>query len=65
MTHFQCPYLKGKAEWTDERERHVTERHPDLLPENRGRIAETLAEPDRVRRSARFSTAHLFSRWYS
>jgi hypothetical protein len=29
------------------------------------RIAGTLAEPDQVRRSARFGSARLFSRWYN
>ena len=65
MTRYQCPYLKGEVELTDERERHIAERHPDLLPEHRPRIAETLAQPDQIRRSARFCSARLFSRWYS
>jgi len=60
-----CPYLKGEVELTDERVRHVAERHPDLLPEHKDRIALTLAEPDMVRRSARFPDARLFSRWYA
>lgn len=30
-----------------------------------GRIAETLSNPDQVRRSARFAGAKLFSRWYN
>jgi hypothetical protein len=62
MTRYRCPYLKGEVELTDERERHIAERHPDLLPEHRPRIAETLAQPDQIRRSARFGTARLFSR---
>jgi hypothetical protein len=41
---YPCPYLKGEAELTEERERHIAERHPDLLPEHRGRIAKTLAK---------------------
>lgn len=64
MIRFPCPYLKGEVEWTDERERHTAQRHPDLLPQHRDRIAQTLAEPDQVRRSARFPAARLFSRWY-
>ena len=40
------------------------ERHPDLLPEHRQRIIDTLVEPDQVRRSRRFSEARLFSRWF-
>lgn len=63
MTYFPCPYLQGEVELTEEREQHIAERHPDLLPEHRERIAETLAEPDQVRRSVRFGNAWLFARW--
>jgi hypothetical protein len=65
MSRYPCPYLKGEVELTEERERHIAERHPDLLPEHRERIAETLAEPDQVRRSTRFGSARLLSRWYT
>jgi len=65
MSRFRCPYLKGEVELTEERERHIAERHPDLLPEHRERVAETLAAPDQVRRSVRFGSAKLFSRWYT
>ena len=65
MSRYPCPYLKGEVELTEERERHIAERHPDLLPEHRDRIAATLAEPDQVRRSVRFGSAKLFSRWYT
>jgi hypothetical protein len=63
-THFHCPYLNAQVELTDERERHIAERHPDLLPEHRQRIADTLVAPDQVRRSARFASARLFTRWF-
>ncbi|MBI4506320.1 MAG: hypothetical protein HY691_12360 [Chloroflexi bacterium] len=56
------PYLGGWVELTPERERHIAEHHPDLLPEHRALIAAALVEPDQVRRSARMSTARLFSR---
>ncbi|MBI4316931.1 MAG: hypothetical protein HY675_00455 [Chloroflexi bacterium] len=65
MTRYPCRYLTGEVELTEERERHIAERHPDLLPEHRHRIAETLADPDQVRRSARFGSARSFSRWYT
>ncbi len=65
MHRFSCPYLKGQVELTAERERHIAAQHPDLLPEHRGRLAETLADPDQFRRSTRFGTARLFSRWYT
>jgi hypothetical protein len=58
------PVFSSEVEWTDERERHIAERHPDLLPEHRERIAQTLAEPDQVRCSPRFPAVRLFSRWY-
>ena len=64
MTRFSCPYLQGEVELTEEREQHSAERYPDLLPEHRERIAETLAEPDQVRRSVRFGNARLFARWF-
>jgi hypothetical protein len=61
---FPCPYLHGDVELSDEREQHIADRHPDLLPEHRDRIARTLADPDQIRRSKRFAGARLFSRWY-
>jgi hypothetical protein len=63
MTRFPCPYLQGEVELTEEREHHIAERHPDLLPEHREWIAETLTDPDQVRRSVRFGNARLFARW--
>lgn len=65
MTRFPRPYLGGEAELTEERERHIAHRHPDLLPEHRQRIAETLADPNEVHASVRFAGAKLFSRWYN
>lgn len=65
MSRFPCPYLKGEVELTPERERHIAARHPDLLPEHRERLTQTLAAPDQVRRSPRFGNALLFSRWYT
>ena len=63
MTRFPCPYLQGEVELIEEREQHIAERHPDLLPEYRERMAETRADPDHVRRSVRFGNAWLFARW--
>jgi len=56
--------LRGDVELTAERERHIRERHPDLLPEHRDQLSQTLANPDQVRRSARLANARLFSRWF-
>ncbi len=52
-------------ELTAEREGHIRERNPDLLPDHRERIGETLADPDVIRRSVRMTTARLFSKWYN
>ena len=50
VSRFSCPDLQGEVELTEERERHIAERHPDLLPEHRERIAETLADPDQIQK---------------
>jgi|SRR3990172_4355972 len=65
LNRLPCPYLGADVEWTEERQRHVGERHPDLLPVHQGKIAETLANPDMVCLSARSIKAKLFSRWYT
>ena len=65
MTSFECPYMCGFVELTDERRQHIADRHPELLPELDEKLAFTLAEPDQVRRSARFANARLFSRSYN
>jgi hypothetical protein len=64
MRKFPCPFLKGEVELTTEREVHIAGRHPDLLPEHRHCLAQTLADPDLVRQSPRFGQARLFSRWF-
>jgi hypothetical protein len=64
MTSFPCPYLGREVELSDERERHIAEHHPDLLPDHKDRIGDTLADPDQVRWSKRFGNARLFSKWY-
>lgn len=64
MAYFLCPYLGNDVELTDEREYHITLRHPDLLPEHRQCIKDTLILPDEIRRSPRFGNARLFSRWF-
>ena len=64
MAYFPCAYLDDEVELTEEREYHITKRHPDLLPDHRQCIADTLADPDQVRRSSRVSNTRLFSRWF-
>ena len=43
-SRFPCPYLNGEVELTEEREHHIAERHPDLLPEYREQIVGTREE---------------------
>lgn len=64
MALFPCPYLECDVELTEEREKHIAEQHPDLLPQYRDEIAGTLAAPDSIRRSERFGNARLFTRWF-
>jgi hypothetical protein len=65
MTRFPCPYLGGEVELSDDREQHIAEHHPDLLPDHKDRIRDTLTDPDQVRRSKRFGNARLFAKWYN
>ncbi len=44
----------------DERENHISNNHPDLLPKFLSQIELTLANPDQVNRSLRMSTARVF-----
>ncbi|OQY44148.1 MAG: hypothetical protein B6247_30680, partial [Candidatus Parabeggiatoa sp. nov. 2] len=63
-TLFPCPYLQREVILTLEREQHITERHPDLLPQYKQYLAETLLKPLLMRRSRRANNALLFSRWF-
>ena len=64
MTQFPCAHLGMDVELTDEREAHIATQHPDLLPDPQERIAEVLGDPDQVRRSSRFASTRLLSRWF-
>ena len=64
MVQFPCPYLETEVEVTEERRRHIVERHPDLLLAGWEHIATTLADPDQVRHSMRIVNARMFYRWY-
>jgi len=64
MTKLPCPHLKTEVELTDERERHIRDKHPELLPQYRAYLVQTLADPDDVRRDARFPNSLLFSHWF-
>ena len=60
MATFTCPYLGNEVQLTEQREKHIAEHHPDLLPEHRDKIAGTLADPDEVRRSVLVAGARVF-----
>ena len=57
-------YLNTHVELTEERERHIQNKHPDLLPEFRSELILTIASPDQVRISKRMAHAKLFSKWF-
>jgi hypothetical protein len=64
MAWLVCPYLGAPVELTDERERHIAQTHPDLLPDFRAALDLTLADPDQVRASSRLAGTRLFARWF-
>lgn len=49
---------------TDERPQHLETDHPEMVGQT-PRIAETLADPDRIVRSRTDATVELFYRWYA
>ncbi len=64
MAMLSCPYLGGAVELTEERERHIRNRHPDLLPDHGDCIIATVADPDQARRSSRVGNAVLLTKWF-
>jgi hypothetical protein len=52
------------VELTDEREARIREKHPELLPEHRDHLIQTLADPNDVRRDTHFPNSLLFSHWF-
>ncbi|RKZ77521.1 MAG: hypothetical protein DRR19_27810 [Candidatus Parabeggiatoa sp. nov. 1] len=64
MILFPCPYLQREVIFTLEREQHISEHHPDLLPQYKQSLAETLLKPLHIRRSRRANNAWLFYRWF-
>lgn len=66
IRRFPCPWLHGEVELTEERERHIQEKHTELLAAHRDKIAEVLADPDAIiGRVERPNSGRLFSRWYT
>lgn len=63
MVHFQ-DIRKRSIRLTDERLHHLETDHPEMAGQT-SRIAETLANPDRIVRSRTDSTVELFYKWYA
>ena len=59
-----CPYLGEDVEWTEERQRHIAARHPELLPAHLDKVALTIADPDEVRRDREYPSTRLLFRWF-
>jgi len=64
MESFYCPYLKADVELTPERRQHIESKHPELLPDHRDYLAQTLTNPDEVRWDGRFPNTRIFTRWF-
>ncbi len=65
MESIHSRYLGQEVEFPVERERHIADRHPDLFPDHRDLMLQTVVDPDVVRRGKRFPDAQLFSKWYT
>ena len=63
MVHFQ-DIRNRSIRLTDERLHHLEIDHPEMVGQV-SRIAETLADPDRIIRSRTDATVELFYRWYT
>jgi hypothetical protein len=59
-----CPRLNSVVECTAERESHIIQRHPDLLPEHSEKIGMALSDPDQVLWDADYPGTRLFARWF-
>lgn len=64
MERFNCPYLDVQVECTEERIRHIQERHPELAGELWPNVADVLLDPDTVRARSGVAGAYILSRWY-
>jgi hypothetical protein len=62
MQRFRCSSLGIDVELTDEREEHIAQRHPDLLPDHVHELRRTVEEPDDVM-SAFVGSKSLLIRW--
>ena len=64
MEAFQCPYLGGTVELSDNRARHIKDDHSGFPIDLFNYIAGTLASPDLVLRKRPVDNTILFYRWY-
>ena len=64
MESFQCPFLGGAVELSDDRDRHIQADHSGLPPDVFDYIAGTLASPDLIRRKFSSDNTIRFYRWY-
>lgn len=65
MKKLYSRYLKADVELSEQREEHIVEGHPDLLPKYWAEMKKTVEEPDEVRKSARMPSARLHTRWFN
>lgn len=64
MERFECAYLDGHVELTDERRAHIIRYHPELSEKLDELIAATLARPDEVRSDTRYASTRLISAFF-
>jgi len=55
-----CPYLKTHVELTDEREAHIREKHPELLPAYRDCLIKPCPTPMKYGGIPGFLTVYCF-----
>ena len=65
MRRFECPYLNGFVELTEERRAHIERFHPELILELEARLTAVLSAPEEVRRDPRHGATRLFSTFFS
>ena len=58
VLHLKCEFTLNQ-----ERERHIREKHSELLPDFYRYIATTLAQPEHIQRSQTHDNTRLFTRW--
>ena len=62
MVRFICPHLGAPVELTRERERHIMQEHPEILPGRIDLVAQSLADPAEIRLDPKYSATRKFIR---